>query len=130
MTPRRFRHSSPFGHGLSYTTFTYGKPVASAKTMAADGTLTVTVAVKNTGSIAGKEIVQLYVGDDKCSVLRPVKELKHFAKVALAPGEEKSVTFTLTPDDLKFYDELPQLGSTNRVSSRHTFALRLPTSVV
>ena len=95
----------PFGHGLSYTTFTYGKPVASAKTMAADGTLTVTVAVKNTGSIAGKEIVQLYVGDDKCRVLRPVKELKHFAKVALAPGEEKSVTFTLTPDDLKFYDE-------------------------
>ena len=95
----------PLGHGLSYTTFTYGKPVASAKTMAADGTLTVTVAVKNTGSIAGKEIVQLYVGDDKCSVLRPVKELKHFAKVALAPGEEKSVTFTLTPDDLKFYDE-------------------------
>ena len=63
----------PFGHGLSYTTFTYGKPVASAKAMAADGTLTVTVAVKNTGSIAGKEIVQLYVGDDKCSVLRPVK---------------------------------------------------------
>ena len=95
----------PFGHGLSYTTFTKGKPVASAKTMAVDGTLTVTVAVKNTGSIAGKEIVQLYVGDDKCSVLRPVKELKHFAKVALAPGEEKSVTFTLTPDDLKFYDE-------------------------
>lgn len=95
----------PFGHGLSYTTFTYGKPVASAKTMAADGTLTVTVAVKNTGSIAGKEIVQLYIGDDKCSVLRPVKELKHFAKVALAPGEERNVTFTLTPDDLKFYDE-------------------------
>lgn len=95
----------PFGHGLSYTTFTYGKPVASAKTMAADGTLTVTVAVKNTGSVAGKEIVQLYVGADKCSVLRPVKELKHFAKVALAPGEEKNVTFTLTPDDLKFYDE-------------------------
>ena len=95
----------PFGHGLSYTTFTYGKPMASAKAMAADGMLTVTVAVKNTGSIAGKEIVQFYVGDDKCSVLRPVKELKHFAKVALAPGEEKSVTFTLTPDDLKFYDE-------------------------
>ena len=95
----------PFGHGLSYTTFTYGKPVASAKVMAADGTLRLTVAVKNTGSVAGKEIVQLYIGDDKCSVLRPVKELKHFAKVALAPGEEKNVTFTLTPDDLKFYDE-------------------------
>ena len=95
----------PFGHGLSYTTFTYGKPVASAKTMAADGTLTVTVAVKNTGSIAGKEIVQLYIGDDKCSVLRPVKELKAFQKITLAPGEEKEVTFTITPDDLKFYDE-------------------------
>ena len=95
----------PFGHGLSYTTFAYGKPVVSAKTMTADGTPTVTVAVKNTGSVAGKEIVQLYVGDDKCSVLRPVKELKHFAKVALAPGEEKNVTFTLVPDDLKFYDE-------------------------
>lgn len=94
----------PFGHGLSYTTFAYGKPTASAKTIAADGTLTVTVSVKNTGRVAGKEIVQLYVGDDKCSVLRPVKELKHFAKVALAPGEEKSVAFTLTPDDLKFYD--------------------------
>lgn len=95
----------PFGHGLSYTTFTYGKPTASAKTIAADGTLTVTVAVKNAGRVAGKEVVQLYVGDDRCSVLRPVKELKHFAKIALEPGEEKSVTFTLTPDDLKFYDE-------------------------
>lgn len=95
----------PFGHGLSYTTFAYGKPQASAKVMPADGTLTVTVAVKNTGSVAGKEVVQLYVGDDKCSVLRPQKELKHFAKVALAPGEEKNVTFTLTADDLKFYDE-------------------------
>ena len=95
----------PFGHGLSYTTFAYGKPVASAKTMSADGTLTVTVSVKNTGSVAGKEIIQLYVGDDKCSVLRPVKELKHFTKIALAPGEEKMVTFTLTSDDLKFYDE-------------------------
>ena len=80
--------------------------LSGAKTMTADGTLTVTVAVKNTGSVAGKEIVQLYVGDDKCSVLRPVKELKRFAKIALAPGEEKNVTFTLTPDDLKYYDEI------------------------
>lgn len=93
----------PFGHGLSYTTFTYGKPVASAKAMDSDGTLTVTVPVKNTGSVAGKEVVQLYVGDDKCDVLRPVKELKHFQKIFLAPGEEKQVTFTITPDDLKYY---------------------------
>lgn len=95
----------PFGHGLSYTTFQYGKPVASAKKMAVDGTLTVTVPVKNTGSVAGKEVVQLYVGDDKCSVLRPLKELKHFQKIALQPGEEKSVTFTVTPEDLQFYDD-------------------------
>ena len=95
----------PFGHGLSYTTFQYGKPVASAKKMAADGTLTVTVPVKNTGTVAGKEVVQLYVGDDKCSVLRPLKELKHFQKIALQPGEEKSVTFTVTPEDLQFYDD-------------------------
>ncbi len=95
----------PFGHGLSYTTFTYGKPVASAKTMTADGTLTVSVPVKNVGSVAGKEIIQLYVGDEKCSVLRPTKELKHFTKIALEPEEEKTVTFTITPDDLKFYDE-------------------------
>lgn len=95
----------PFGHGLSYTTFAYGKPVASAKTMAADGTLTITIPVKNTGKVAGKEIIQLYLGDDQCSVLRPVKELKHFAKIALEPGEEKMVSFTITPEDLKFYDE-------------------------
>ncbi|MDE6347501.1 MAG: glycoside hydrolase family 3 C-terminal domain-containing protein [Bacteroides sp.] len=95
----------PFGPGLSYTTFAYGKPQASAKAMPANGALTLTVTVKNTGRVAGKEIVQLYVGDDKCSVLRPLKELKHFAKVALEPGEEKEVTFTLTAADLKFYDE-------------------------
>lgn len=95
----------PFGHGLSYTTFAYGKPTASAKTMATDGTLTITVPVKNTGKTAGKEIIQLYLGDDQCTVLRPLKELKHFAKIALEPGEEKTVSFTITPDDLKFYDE-------------------------
>ena len=95
----------PFGYGLSYTTFAYGKPVASAKTIAADGTLTVTIPVKNTGSVAGKEVVQLYIGDEKCSVLRPLKELKAFRKIALTPGEEKEVSFTITPEDLKFYDE-------------------------
>ena len=94
-----------FGHGLSYTTFAYGKAVASAKKMEADGTLTVTIPVKNTGKVAGKEVVQLYVGDDKCSVLRPMKELKHFQKIALQPGEEKTVTFTITPEDLQFYDD-------------------------
>lgn len=95
----------PFGHGLSYTRFSYGKAVASAKEMTGEGTLSISLPVKNIGRVAGKEVVQLYVGDDQCTVLRPVKELKHFTKVALNPGEEKTVSFTITPDDLKFYDE-------------------------
>lgn len=95
----------PFGYGLSYTTFAYGKPSISAQTMRADGTVSVSVAVRNTGNRAGKEVVQLYVSDVKCSVLRPAKELKHFQKISLAPGEEQTVSFTLTPEDLKFYDD-------------------------
>lgn len=94
----------PFGHGLSYTSFTYGKPVASAKTIGEGETLTITIPVKNTGSREGKETVQLYIGDDEASVLRPVKELKGFDKINLAPGAEQTVTFTVTGDDLKFYD--------------------------
>ena len=95
----------PFGYGLSYTMFEYGKPVVSAKTMPKDGTLSVSVKVKNAGPVAGKEIVQLYIGDEKCSVLRPLKELKGFQKVSLQPGEEKEVTFTITPEALKFFDD-------------------------
>lgn len=94
-----------FGHGLSYTTFEYGKAVASAKKMTLDGQLEFTVNVKNVGDVAGKEVVQLYIGDEKCTVLRPLKELKRFQKVALNPGEEKAVSFTITADDLKYYDE-------------------------
>lgn len=94
-----------FGHGLSYTTFEYGKAVASAKKMTLDGQLELSVNVKNVGDVAGKEVVQLYIGDEKCTVLRPFKELKHFQKVALNPGEEKTVSFTITADDLKYYDE-------------------------
>lgn len=94
-----------FGHGLSYTQFEYGKAIASAKKMTEDGTLEIAVKVKNVGDVAGKEVVQLYIGDDKCSVVRPLKELKHFEKIALNPGEEKTVTFTVTVDDLKFYDD-------------------------
>lgn len=93
-----------FGHGLSYTTFKYGNPVLSTNTITNDGTITLTVDVTNTGSREGKEVVQLYIGDDKCSVLRPQKELKHFEKIALNAGETKTVTFTITPQDLQFYD--------------------------
>lgn len=94
----------PFGHGLSYTTFEYGKPVASARSMNADGSITVRVPVTNTGSRDGKETVQFYIGDDKASVIRPVKELKGFDKLSIAPGATAEATFTITPDALKFYD--------------------------
>lgn len=96
----------PFGYGLSYTTFQYGKAQASAKEIAADGSLSFTIKVKNTGKVAGKETVQLYIGDDKASVERPLKELKAFKKVSLAPGEEKEVTLSINADDLKFFDDV------------------------
>lgn len=93
----------PFGHGLSYTKFEYGKPELSAKTLGEDGSIEVKVPVRNVGDRQGKETIQLYVGDDKASVVRPLKELKHFDKIDLAPGAEQTVSFTLTPADLKFY---------------------------
>ena len=79
----------PFGYGLSYTTFEYSDLKLSAKEIKDTDTLTVSLKVKNTGSMAGKEIVQLYVTDKTNAASRPVKELKNFAKVELAPGEEK-----------------------------------------
>ena len=95
----------PFGYGLSYTTFEYGKPVADKKTMSADDTITFTVSVKNTGTREGQEVVQLYISDKKSSLPRPVKELKGFYKVKLAPGEEKNISFTITKDALSFFDD-------------------------
>lgn len=95
-----------FGHGLSYTTFSYGKASASSKTMTENGTLTISVPVKNTGNRAGKEIVQVYIGDVKSSVPRPLKELKAFKKIELAPGAEQTVQLQITADDLKYYDDV------------------------
>ena len=95
----------PFGHGLSYTTFEYGKPTADATTMQADGKLTVKLTVKNTGTREGQEVVQLYISDKKSSLPRPVKELKGFRKVRLAPGEAKEVTFTIDKEALSFFDD-------------------------
>lgn len=93
-----------FGHGLSYTTFEYGKPVIDKREMKAGEQLTVTVPVKNTGSREGKEVVQLYIRDKKSSVERPVKELKGFCKVSLKPGEEKEVSFTIDRSALSYFD--------------------------
>ena len=93
-----------FGHGLSYTTFGYGEAKAAKATMKENGTLAVSVDVTNTGDVAGKEVVQLYIGDNEASVARPVKELKGFRKIALEPGQKQTVTFEITPDMLKFFD--------------------------
>ena len=93
----------PFGYGLSYTTFAYSDARITA---APDGkSWTVTVKVRNTGEREGKETVQLYIGDDKASVMRPAKELKGFRKVSLKAGEEKTVTFSITESDLQYFDE-------------------------
>jgi len=86
----------PFGHGLSYTTFAYSNLRLSADSIQDTDALTVQVDVTNTGSLAGKEVVQLYVGDVESSVFRPVRELKGFEKIALEPGQTKTVTFTLS----------------------------------
>ncbi len=95
----------PFGHGLSYTTFAYGKPTADKQTMTADATITFTVTVKNTGTREGQEVVQLYISDKKSSLPRPVKELKGFKKVKLAPGEEQTVTLTIDQKALSYFDD-------------------------
>lgn len=94
----------PFGYGLSYTTFEYGDPVVSRSELKGDETLTVSITVANTGSYAGEETVQLYIGDHAASVTRPVKELRDFRKTVLIPGEKKVVTFNVTTDDLKFWN--------------------------
>ena len=95
----------PFGYGLSYTTFEISNLRADKREMTADGKLTVSVDVRNTGSVAGAEVLQLYISDSKSSQPRPVKELKGFKKVSLAPGEKQQVDFTIDRSALSFYDE-------------------------
>lgn len=95
----------PFGHGLSYTTFTYSDPVVSEKKIGENDALTVRVKVKNTGSFDGKEIVQLYVKEASPRFLRPVKELKGFEKIDLKVGEEKTVEFRLDRRAFAYWDE-------------------------
>lgn len=95
----------PFGHGLSYTSFSYGKPVVDQKQMTANDTLTVKIKVRNTGNREGKEVVQLYIRDLKSSLPRPEKELKGFRKIKLQPGEEQEVCFKIKIEDLRFFDD-------------------------
>ena len=95
----------PFGYGLSYTTFEYGPVSLSAPSMKAGEKLIASVEVKNTGSVAGKEIVQMYIRDVVASSSRPVRELKGFDKVLLQPGETKTVSFEIDVDALSFWNQ-------------------------
>ena len=94
----------PFGHGLSYTTFAYGPLSLSRAQMRPEDTLEISLPITNTGQRPGAEVVQLYVRPRQSRLARPVKELKGFAKVELAPGETKPVSFTLDVRDLSYYD--------------------------
>jgi len=94
----------PFGYGLSYTQFSVSDIKLSNSTMTRKDKLTASVTVQNTGKVAGATVVQLYLRDLAASISRPVKELKNFEKVMLQPGEEKVVTFTLSEEDLKFFN--------------------------
>jgi len=94
----------PFGYGLSYTTFDIGAPKLEKDTIGTADSVTVSIEVKNTGTLKGDEVVQLYIRDDFSSVTRPVKELKGFKRITLDAGTSQTVSFTITPADLQFYN--------------------------
>jgi beta-glucosidase len=94
----------PFGYGLSYTSFEIGAPQLSSDRIGVDGSVTVTVPVRNTGSRAGDETVQVYLHQQVSSVTRPIKELKAFQRVTLAPGESKTLSFILTPASFRLWN--------------------------
>lgn len=99
----------PFGYGLSYTTFEYGNVELSDSTLYAEGNkreainIVASATIKNTGSVAGQEVVQLYIRDMVGSLCRPIKELKGFEKIYLEPGESKTVSFSITPEMLAYW---------------------------
>lgn len=95
----------PFGFGLSYTSFEYSSLEFSKNNISPNETIKVTCTVKNTGSIAGDEVVQLYIRDEMASVVRPIKELKGFQRISLKAGQSQKVTFELTPEDLSMLDK-------------------------
>lgn len=94
----------PFGYGLSYTTFSYGNIGIDKDVLERGGSITASVEVTNTGSVAADEVVQFYIHDMQASISRPVAELKHFERISLAPGESRRVEFVITPDVLRFYN--------------------------
>jgi beta-glucosidase len=94
----------PFGHGLSYTSFEYSNLTVETPEVAADGTLVVEATITNTGARTGDEIVQLYVRDLVGNITRPVKELKGFQRISLAPGSNKTVRFEIPAQELGFHN--------------------------
>ncbi len=95
----------PFGYGLSYSKFEYGKIVLSADSMSVGGSIRAKVTITNSGTYAGEEVVQLYIQDVAASLVRPVRELKGFQKIRLAPGESREIEFVITEKELAFYQE-------------------------
>lgn len=127
----------PFGHGLSYTTFEYGTPELTTQALERGQTLGVRVTLKNTGDVAAAEVTQLYVQDVAASLVRPVRELKRFRRVMLEPGEEVTLEFALSTDDLAYHnnegklvtepgDFLLGVGGDSTVPMEHRFSLREP----
>jgi len=114
-----------FGHGLSYTNFSLTDIALSAENMIADEEITITALVKNSGKVAGAEVVQLYLHDVESSVDRPIKELKGFAKVYLTPGESKQITISLNKRDLSFWD----VNTNNWLAETGEFEVQLGTSL-
>jgi beta-glucosidase len=102
---RRIEPLFPFGHGLSYTEFSYSDLEVSAEHVSDKDSLTVSVTVTNSGDVTGKEIVQLYVKDEEASVQRPEQELRGFHKLELAPGESRQIQFVLSERDFSFYSK-------------------------
>jgi beta-glucosidase len=95
----------PFGHGLSYTTFKYTSLKTSAGSLKKDGAITVSVDVQNSGKVAGEEVVQFYVKHLNSTVERPAQELRGFQRIALQPGERKTVKFDLPAKSLAYWDQ-------------------------
>ena len=100
----------PFGYGLSYTTFSLSSPHLSSTSVSANGPLTVSTNITNTGSVAGDDVVQLYLHENFTSILQPVEKLEGFQRVTLAPGQSKTVTFTLGRQNFGFYNEQGQFA--------------------
>jgi beta-glucosidase len=95
----------PFGHGLSYTKFSYDSIRLTTNKIRSGQTLAAKIRVTNTGTITGEEVVQLYIQDETASLVRPVRELKGFQKISLGPGESKELVFTISQRELAFYNE-------------------------